>query len=266
MSALTASHITVHAERQRVVDDTTLSLSAGTWHTIVGPNGAGKTSLVEAVAGVRRLTSGRVEVFGHDVHTLREASRARQIAFVPQQPVVPTGMSVAEYVGLGRTPHRGVMRIGRDDDQQIVREVLSRVGIESFARRDVGSLSGGERQRVVLARALAQHTLVLVLDEPTTGLDVRHQVEILDLVRREVDECGLAVVATLHDLSLAAQFSDVLSVMSAGRLVTTGRPADVLRSRELAECYGVDFRVVEVDGSDVAVPHVVREGANRPVS
>jgi iron complex transport system ATP-binding protein len=266
VSALTATEITVHADGQSLVAATSLSVSAGTWHTIVGPNGAGKSSLVEAVAGVRNVSIGRVDVFGHDVHRLREASRARQIAFVPQQPIVPWGMSVEDYVSLGRTAHRGVIRIGRDDDHQIVNEVLDRVGIANFAHRDVASLSGGERQRVVLARALAQHTLVLVLDEPTTGLDVRHQVEILQLVRREVDECGLAVLATLHDLSLAAQFSDVMSVMSQGALMTSGPPSEVLRSRALEECYGVDFRVVEIDGADVVVPHVVRDGMNQSIS
>lgn len=266
MSALSARGVSVVAGLHPVVTDVTVSVSAGTWHTIVGPNGAGKTSLVEALAGVRRPSHGHVDVFGHDAHRLSASSRARHIAFVPQHPIVPEGMSVADYVGLGRTAHRGVLRIGGDDDRQIVHEVLTRVGIAPFAARDVASLSGGERQRVVIARALAQHTLVLVLDEPITGLDLRHQIELLSLVRREVDECGLAVFATLHDLTLAAQFSDVMSVMSHGAVVTSGAPRDVIRSSILRDVYGVGFRVIDVDGDDHVVPVVAPESSIAPVS
>ena len=149
-----------------------------------------------------------------NVSSLRQAvKRDLPIAFVPQQPVVPTGMSVVEYVGLGRTPHRGVMRIGRDDDQQIVREVLSRVGIESFARRDVGSLSGGERQRVVLARALAQHTLVLVLDEPTTGLDPQTRVHLWDYINMLAKTVGVAVFLTTHYMEEADRLADRIAII-----------------------------------------------------
>ena len=224
------------------LDGFTLRVGQGERVALVGPSGAGKTSLVEAVAGVRRLTSGRVEVFGHDVHTLREASRARQIAFVPQQPVVPTGMSVAEYVGLGRTPHRGVMRIGRDDDQQIVREVLSRVGIESFARRDVGSLSGGERQRVVLARALAQHTLVLVLDEPTTGLDPQARHLIWERMKTLLGE-GRTIVLTTHFMDEAERLCHRLVVIAHGRKIAEGTPRGLIAEHlepDVVEVYGGD--------------------------
>lgn len=266
MSSVIARDITVTLDGRNVVDGVDLTVAPGTWHSIVGPNGAGKTSLVETVAGVRRPSSGTVSVLGHNIHRLREQNRARQLAFVPQHPVVPTGMSVADYVGLGRTAHRGALRPAGDDDRAIVSGVLERLDITSFAHRDVASLSGGERQRVVLARALAQHTLVLVLDEPITGLDLRHQIDLLSIVRREVDECGLAVVATLHDLTLAAQFADEMSLLDRGRVVATGQPSEVVRSPQLAQSYGVDLHVVEVAGADVVVPSPMRERSASPVS
>lgn len=266
MSSVRASKVTVTLDGRRVVDAVDLVVAPGTWHSIVGPNGAGKTSLVETIAGVRRPSSGDVSVLGHDIHRLREQPRARQLAFVPQHPVVPIGMSVADYVGLGRTAHRGALRPAGDDDRAIVSGVLERLDIKSFAHRDVASLSGGERQRVILARALAQHTLVLVMDEPITGLDLRHQLDLLSIVRREVDECGLAVIATLHDLTLAAQFADEMSLMDSGRIVASGQPSDVLRSPQLATSYGVDLHVVEVAGADVVVPAPIRERLTSPVS
>ena len=266
MSSVVASSVTVAIDGHPVVNGVDLTVAPGTWHSIVGPNGAGKTSLVETVAGVRRPSSGSVSVLGHDIHRLREQARARQVAFVPQHPIVPSGMSVADYVGLGRTAHRGALRPAGDDDRAIVSGVLDRLDITTFAHRDVASLSGGERQRVILARALAQHTLVLVMDEPITGLDLRHQIDLLSIVRREVDECGLAVVATLHDLTLAAQFADQMSLLDSGRIVASGRPADVLRSPQLTSSYGVELHVVDVAGADVVVPAPLRERSHTPVS
>jgi iron complex transport system ATP-binding protein len=131
---------------------------------------------------------------------------------------------------------------------------LSRLDIERFASRDVATLSGGERQRMVLARALAQHTMVVVLDEPITGLDIRHQIELLEVLRREVDECGLTVIATLHDLTLAAQFAERMVLLADGVVAADGAPSEVLRSAALAESYGVGLHVVNVEGSDVVVP------------
>lgn len=266
MSSVVASDISVVIDGRTVVDHVAMNVTPGTWHSVIGPNGAGKTTLVETLAGVRKPSSGSVSVRGADIHRLREQARARQLAFVPQHPTVPSGMSVADYVGLGRTAYRGALRPAGDEDFAIVNEVLERLDIATFARRDVATLSGGERQRVVLARALAQHTLVLVMDEPITGLDLRHQIDLLSLVRREVDECGLSVVATLHDLTLAAQFADTMSLMDTGQIVASGRPDEVVRSPQLAASYGVPLHVVDVAGADVVVPAPMRERSSAPVS
>jgi iron complex transport system ATP-binding protein len=248
-----------------LLDEVSLRVEPGQWLTVVGPNGAGKTTLVECVAGVRRPSSGAVRIEGHDMSQLRERDRARLVAFVPQHPVVPSGMSVLDYVGLGRTAHHGVLRALSSGDRSVVHDVMERLSLSNYGLRDVATLSGGERQRVVLARALAQETRVMVLDEPTTGLDLRHQFDCLWILQSEVRDNSLTVVATLHDLTLAGQFADRLALLRAGRLMLDGSSSDVVRSRDLSEAYEMDLRVIEVDGADVVIPsHRVSDARSRP--
>ncbi|NNN02380.1 MAG: ABC transporter ATP-binding protein [Acidimicrobiaceae bacterium] len=248
--------MTVRAGHRVLVDDVSLRVEPGSWCTIIGANGAGKTTLVRAVSGLTRPDQGRISIQGRDVHTLSERERARGIAFVPQHPEIPSGMRVLDYVSLGRVPHHGVMRAPRVLDHQVVADVIERVDLGAFVHRDVVSLSGGERQRMVLARALAQGTSVVVLDEPITGLDVRHQLSILELLQREVLECGLTVLATLHDLTLAGQFADRLILLHEGRVLADGDSSCVIRSPALAQSYGIEVAVVNVEGVDVVVPRV----------
>jgi iron complex transport system ATP-binding protein len=185
---------------------------------------------------------------------MKERQRALLVSLVPQHPEVPVGMSVKEYVALGRTAYHGLIRAPSAQDRAVVDSVLERQALVEFAERDVVTLSGGERQRMVLARALAQSTGVIVLDEPITGLDLRHQMTLLELLKAQVRECGLTIVATMHDLTLAGQFADRLVLLDRGEIVLDGAAGDVVRSPELADCYGMKLRVVDVDGSDVVVP------------
>ncbi len=236
------------------LNDVSLHQDRGEILAVIGPNGAGKTTLVEAVAGLRRVASGSVQIAGQPIGDLNERERARLVSLVPQHPQVPAGMTVRDYVALGRVAYHGVLRAPNAGDHQVVESVLERLSLESFAQRDVATLSGGERQRMVLARALAQSTMVIVLDEPTTGLDLRHQMELLELLKTEVADCGLTIIATLHDLTLAGQFADRLVLLDQGVVVVDGPARDVVRSRELSEHYGMNLRVIDVDGSDVIVP------------
>jgi len=254
VSVLEVANVTVNVGGSDVLRDVSLQLGEGTWCTVIGPNGAGKTTLVESMAGVRSVTTGVVHVDSHDILSLSERERARLIAFVPQNPIVPPGMSVRDYVTLGRTSHHGLLRAPSRADRQAVAATLERLDLARFVDRDVATLSGGERQRMILARALAQSTPVLILDEPITGLDVRHQIDLLTLLRREVRECSLTVIATLHDLTLAGQFADRLLLLRAGAVVADGPSREVIRSKELSESYEMGLRVVDVDGADVVVP------------
>ncbi len=250
-------NLTVRAGRSTLVREVSFEVPAGSWCTIIGPNGAGKTSLITAMAGLRAPADGRVLVGEANVHERSERQRAQLLAFVPQHPTLPLGMTVREYVVLGRTAAHGALRGPSANDQALVDGVLERLSLTSFTSRDVATLSGGERQRAVLARTLAQGTTVVLLDEPITGLDVRHQLEIMALLKKEVDECHLTVVATLHDLTLAGAVTDQLILLGAGRLVARGAASEVLRSEALSEVYGTRLRVVRVDDRDIVLPSAI---------
>jgi iron complex transport system ATP-binding protein len=254
MSSVEVVAISVRAGSKSLISNVTLAFEPGTWTTVIGPNGAGKTTLVETIAGLRRPSSGTVSILGEPLAEMNERARALKVSLVPQHPVVPSGMSVYDYVALGRVAHHGLFHSASDGDRQIIESVLERLSLAEFRDRDVATLSGGERQRMVLARALTQSTKVVVLDEPITGLDLRHQMDMLELMKKEVHECGLTVIATLHDLTLAGQFADRLVLLDHGEVVLDGTAAVVIRSAELAEHYGMNLRVVDVDGADVVVP------------
>jgi len=253
MSIVEIHDLTVRSGSSTLIKNVSLEVESGTWCTVVGPNGAGKTTLVETVAGLRRATHGSIAIAGQALAAMGERERARTVSLVPQHPEVPPGMSVRDYLALGRIAHHGLLRAPSGHDRAIVDSVLDRLSLREFAERDVVTLSGGERQRMVLGRAMVQSTMVMILDEPTTGLDVRHQMDLLELLKKEVSECGLTVVATLHDLSLAGQFADRLVVLDHGEIILDGAARDVIRSPELSRCYGIKLRVVDVDGVDVVV-------------
>jgi iron complex transport system ATP-binding protein len=254
MSIVEVDRLTVRAGSKVLVSNVSLSIEAGTWCTVIGPNGAGKTTLVETVAGIRKSGEGSVSISGRSLAEMNERERAQVVSLVPQHPEIPAGMTVKEYVALGRSAYHGLLRAPSPHDRAIVDSVFERLSLQEFADRDVATLSGGERQRMVLGRALAQSTGVIVLDEPITGLDVRHQMELLELLKFQVEDGGLTVLATMHDLTLAGQFADRLVLLDKGEVALDGPAGEVVRSDELARCYGIRLRVVDVDGADVVVP------------
>lgn len=254
MSQVTLHELSVSVGKKVLVANVSLEIASGTWCTIVGPNGAGKTTLVEAVAGLRTPSHGSVAIGGNLLSAMNERERAHTVALVPQHPVIPDGMSVYDYVALGRTAFHGLFRPPSTYDHSVIDSVIERLSLNDFRNRDGATLSGGERQRMVLARAFAQSTMVIVLDEPITGLDMRHQMELLELLKSEVADCGLTVVATLHDLTLAGQFADRLVLLDRGEVILDGPAGVVVRSDELASRYGMNLRVIEIDGADVVVP------------
>jgi iron complex transport system ATP-binding protein len=253
-AALEARGVTVRVGGRTLLDAVDLRVEAGEWVTVIGPNGAGKTTFVHAVAGLRALDGGAVSLSGRPLASLRDRQRAALVAYVPQAPVVPDGMRVYDYVLLGRVAHRSLLRGEQPADLRVTDEVLCRLELTGLADRAVQTLSGGERQRAVVARALVQEAPLLVLDEPTTGLDLRHQMEVLEVVAQERRDRRIAVVATLHDLTLAGRFADRLCLLDEGRMVRCGTPREVLNPATLRAHYGVDVTVVDVDGSPVVVP------------
>jgi len=269
--ALSARDVVVTLGGARVLDGVTLDVVEGEWLALLGPNGAGKTTFVRALSGTVKHR-GRI-TFGADADAsptgpLRSPrERARRVAVVPQTPVIPPGITAFEYVLLGRTAHQGLRMSASLDDRRRSLGVLQRLDLERFAQRDLATLSGGERQRVVLARALVADAPVLVLDEPTAALDLGHQFEILELLAELQQERGLTVVTTLHDLGVAGQFGDRLAVLSEGRLVAHGTPAEVLTPERIGRWWGVDATcTVDDEGRvDVSVRRR-RTGGEGPVA
>jgi iron complex transport system ATP-binding protein len=246
---------------RRVVDDVSLRVDPGEWVCVIGPNGAGKSTLLAALAGLV-AAEGRVELGGRPLAALGRKERARSVAIVPQQPVVPEAFRVADYVLLGRAPYLGAFGAEHRSDVEVVRSVLERLDLWWAAGRRLDSLSGGELQRVVLARALAQQAPVLLLDEPTTGLDLGHQQRVLELVASLRATEGLTVVSATHDLTIAGQFAERFVLLDGGRVVADGSRGDVLREDVIERHYGARVRVlVEDDGGAIVVPMRAAEGA-----
>ena len=253
-AAVDGRDVTVELGGRAVVDGVTLHVGPGGWVCVVGPNGAGKTTLLRAVAGLVPVT-GSLTVGGRTVGALAARARARLVALVPQAPVVPPAMTVADYVLLGRTAHIAPFGVESAADLAVVGAVLGDLGLGGLADRAMGTLSGGERQRAVLARALAQEAPVLLLDEPTTALDVGRQQEVLELVEDLRASRGLTVLSTMHDLTLAGQYAPTVALLVAGRLVSCGRPADVLTEEAVARHYGARVRVLHDErGGPLVVP------------
>ncbi|MCP2339505.1 ABC transporter ATP-binding protein [Actinomadura rupiterrae] len=227
---------------RRVLRSVSMEVEGGSWTAVIGPNGAGKSTLLRAVLGLRD-GQGMIAVSGRDVRSMRPRQRARLVAYAPQSPRLPAGMTVFDYALLGRSPY--IPHFGRETahDRSVTAEVLERLDLADLAARTLDQLSGGERQRVVLARALAQQTPVLLLDEPTTALDIGHQQQVMELVDRLRLADGLTVVSTIHDLTLAAQYADRLELLSDGRVAASGPPADVLTRDTIAAHFDANVSV-----------------------
>ncbi len=237
-----------------VVSGVDVRVPSGSWLTIIGPNGAGKSTLLKAIAGLVPH-SGNVRVGGLDLAMMGHRRRARAIGYAPQSPALPDGLSVTDYVLLGRTPHLRPLGKESSADLEIVDRVLARLDLGTFADRPLRTLSGGERQRAVLARVLAAQTGVLLLDEPTTGLDIGHAQALLELVDRLRVTDGTTVVTTLHDLTLAAQYPDQILLLDGGKRVAAGAPREVLTATRLHKHYCATVEVLaNTDGQTVIAP------------
>ncbi|WP_096391691.1 heme ABC transporter ATP-binding protein [Halopenitus persicus] len=245
---LEAADLTVSIGDATVLADVELAVEAGSFLGVVGPNGAGKTTLLRALRDSLTPDRGRVRVGGEDLTALSAGAVARRVASVPQDTVLSFDFTVEQVVEMGRTPHRSRFATPKAADREAVDDAMATTDTARFADRSVGTLSGGERQRVLLARALAQETPVLVLDEPTGSLDVNHAVETLELVR-ELVEAGKTVVAAIHDLNLAARYCDELLLLADGRVRSVGSPDAVLSESALRDAFDARTFVTEQPGS-----------------
>jgi iron complex transport system ATP-binding protein len=239
---ITTEALCVTLGGRQIIGGADLAVAPGRWLAVIGPNGAGKSTLLRAVAGLLAYR-GSARIGDEEVRGLPVRTRGRTIAFAPQEPVMPPDMTTLAYVLLGRTPHLGYLGRESAHDITTAHESLACLDLTAFAGRRLGTLSGGERRRVVLARALAQQAPVLLLDEPTTALDLGHQQQLMETVSRLRAERDLTVITTLHDLSLAAQYADELLLLAAGRVIASGPPHTVLTEQLITEHFQARVRV-----------------------
>ena len=253
---LTADHVWVGYRDRPVIEDLSLAVPPGKITAIVGANACGKSTLLRAMSRLLTPSRGTVVLDGRQVHRMPARELARTLGLLPQTPLAPEGITVADLVGRGRHPHQGVLSRWSAGDDAAVARALEATSTTHLADRPVDELSGGQRQRVWIAMVLAQETDVLLLDEPTTFLDVCHQIEVLDLLTDLNRSRGTTIAMVLHDLNLAARYADHLIALAGGRLAASGTPGEILRPELVDELFGMESRVVEdpVSGKPLMIP------------
>ena len=252
-TAVEARDVSVRLGRTEVLHAVSVQVDRGGWLALVGPNGAGKTTLLRALAGLVPF-GGSVTLEGRAVQESSRRELARLVALVPQIPHMPPALTVAEYVLLGRTPHIGYLANETRRDKLAAHRAIASLELQSFAERHLGELSGGEMQRAVLARALAQEAPILLLDEPTTGLDLGHEQQALELVDRLRYADGLTVISAVHDLTIAAQYAEQLLLLDRGHVAASGDAATVLTEHTVATYFEARVRVLRENGKVFVLP------------
>ncbi|MCX4390556.1 ABC transporter ATP-binding protein [Micromonospora peucetia] len=262
-SRLSGTAMTLAYERRTVAQDLSVAVPDRSFTVIIGPNACGKSTLLRALSRLLKPAAGAVLLDGEDIHRLPARGVARTLGLLPQSSIAPDGIGVAELVARGRYPHQGLLRQWSREDERVVTESMAATGVADLADRPVDELSGGQRQRVWIAMALAQQTPLLLLDEPTTYLDIAHQIEVLDLCARLHEEQGRTLVAVLHDLNHAARYASHLIAMREGRVVAAGPPREVVTAELVEAVFGLPCRVIDdpETGTPLVVPAARRRAA-----
>jgi iron complex transport system ATP-binding protein len=242
---IAVERLSVHLGEAEILHDVSLTVGEGEFLTVIGPNGAGKSTLLRCLDGILEPSSGRVVIDGQPIAAFRRRELARTVSYVPQPDAGPVDYTVRSFVEMGRYPHIGAWAALTESDAEAVTRAMKLTGVAALAERSMSSLSGGERQRASIAAALAQGGSILLLDEPTSFLDYRHQVQILDLLDRLHLENGLTIVAVTHDLNSTVASSDSVVALKDGRVAATGKPVELLNGDALAAIYDADFRLIE---------------------
>ncbi|MFS4106069.1 ABC transporter ATP-binding protein [Streptomyces sp. PD-S100-1] len=267
MSRLSAENVTLAYDQRVIAEQLSVEIPDHSFTVIVGPNACGKSTLLRALSRMLRPAEGRVLLDGQVIQSMPAKKVARTLGLLPQSSIAPDGITVGDLVGRGRYPHQGILRQWSAEDERVVRESMERTGIARLAERYVDELSGGQRQRVWIAMALAQQTPLLLLDEPTTYLDIQHQIDVLDLCAELHEEQGRTLVAVLHDLNHAARYATHLVALREGRVVAQGAPGDIVTAELVEEVFGLRCQVIEdpETGTPLVVPAArkARSGAGK---
>lgn len=257
-SSLHANNVTIGYRKHKVIEALGVQIPDDQITVIIGPNACGKSTLLKAMARLIKPTDGEVILDGKEIHTLPTKDVARRLGLLPQTPIVPAGILVSDLVARGRTPHQSAFQQWSKQDEKAVIEALQATSITELSHRRIDELSGGQRQRVWIAMALAQQTDILLLDEPTTFLDLPHQIDILNLVRRLNRVEGRTIVLVLHDINLACRYADNIVAMRSGKIIVQGTAEQVITAKNMDQVFGLDCLVIPdpVSGTPLVVPAI----------
>ncbi|MBJ7000356.1 ABC transporter ATP-binding protein [Streptomyces griseofuscus] len=265
VNRLSAEHVTLAYDQRVIAEQLSVQIPDHSFTVIVGPNACGKSTLLRALSRMLKPSQGRVLLDGQAIGSLPAKQVARTLGLLPQSAVAPEGITVADLVGRGRYPHQGLLRQWSTEDERVVQESMRQTGVAELAERYVDELSGGQRQRVWIAMALAQQTPLLLLDEPTTYLDIQHQIDVLDLCAELHETQGRTLVAVLHDLNHAARYATHLIALRGGEVIAEGAPNDIVTAELVERVFGLKCQVIEdpETGTPLVVPAARKARAQR---
>lgn len=264
MEAINVKNLSVAYENNTIIEDMNLSIPKGEISIIIGANGCGKSTLLKTIARINKPKNGEIFINNKNIKKTKEKDIAKEVAFLPQGPICPSGLTVRELVAYGRFPHQKMIGGLNSHDKEVIDWVIEETGLVEFADREVESLSGGQRQRAWIAMILAQETDIIMLDEPTTYLDMSYQLEVLEVLQKLNKEKGITVVIVLHELNNACRFADNIIGLKEGKIICEGRPIEVIDKEALRKIYGIDAKLELSENGEYPVCteyELFREGA-----
>lgn len=264
MEAISVKNLSVSYENNTIIEDMDLSIPKGEISIIIGANGCGKSTLLKTISRINKPKSGDIFINNKNVKKIKEKDIAKEVAFLPQGPVCPSGLTVRELVAFGRFPHQKMIGGLNGHDKEVIDWAIEETGLSEFANREIENLSGGQRQRAWIAMTLAQDTEIIMLDEPTTYLDMSYQLEVLEVLQKLNKEKNITVVIVLHELNNACRFANNIIGLKRGKVICEGKPIDVINKENLKEIYGIDANLKRSENGEYPLCieyELFREGA-----